>query len=173
MSIDSAKNFVERMKSDEEFSKKLFACENSDSRIKLIETEGYNFSIAEIMKEVNSAKYKKTVKKLESDDWKWLEIVAVWSIDRRKGWRGDILDRSVRNILNEKYIEIQCPHCSQHYYTTEDYSGRTLECEACSKVFTVGLSSVSGSENTVEHSNAEGPAGPIKISENNIWKNWK
>ncbi|HBV97168.1 MAG: bacteriocin [Peptococcaceae bacterium BICA1-7] len=48
MSIESAKAFLDRMKTDEEFAKKVTACKNADTRMAYIKNEGFNFTVAEI-----------------------------------------------------------------------------------------------------------------------------
>ena len=174
MSIESANKFVEIMKNDTEFSLKVLACESVDERIKLLENEGYKFTIAEIMKEIRSADHQKMVKENNTDVGKWLEIVAVWSIDKRKGWRGDLLDRSVRSFLDATQFEIACPNCSQCYFVTKKYSGKDLECEVCGKLFTIDLTKTpANSENSKQASNSEYVTGSPIVPKNNIWKNWK
>lgn len=48
MSIESAKAFLDRMKTDEEFAKKVIACKNADTRMAYIKNEGFDFTVAEI-----------------------------------------------------------------------------------------------------------------------------
>ena len=48
MSIESAKAFLERMKTDEDFAKKVTACKDSDERMAFIKGEGFDFTVAEI-----------------------------------------------------------------------------------------------------------------------------
>jgi len=48
MSIESAKAYVERMKNDEEFRKKVLACEDSKKRMALVKAEGYDFTEKDI-----------------------------------------------------------------------------------------------------------------------------
>ena len=48
MSIESAKAFIERMKNDEEFAKKIMAETNADSRMALACGEGFTFTEEEI-----------------------------------------------------------------------------------------------------------------------------
>jgi predicted ribosomally synthesized peptide with nif11-like leader len=48
MSIESAQTFLERMKTDEEFAKKVSACTDAEARMALVKTEGFDFSAAEI-----------------------------------------------------------------------------------------------------------------------------
>ena len=48
MSIESAKAFLERMKTDEDFAKKVTACKDSDRRMAFIKGEGFDFTVAEI-----------------------------------------------------------------------------------------------------------------------------
>ncbi len=44
MSIDSAKAYVERMKNDEEFRKKVLAYKDAKKRMELVKAEGYDFA---------------------------------------------------------------------------------------------------------------------------------
>ena len=48
MSIDSAKAYVERMKSDEEFRKKVLECKDGKKRMELVKVEGFDFTEADI-----------------------------------------------------------------------------------------------------------------------------
>lgn len=52
MSIESAKAFMERMKTDEDFEKKVIACKDAAERMAVAKVEGYDFSVAEA-REVN------------------------------------------------------------------------------------------------------------------------
>ena len=175
MSIESLNKFIEKMKNDKAFLEEVLACKNAAARIKLIKAKGYNYTIDEIVKEISSDEYRKKIKKSNTADWKWLEIVGIWSIERRTGWRAEIWDRSVRSFLNPKYSKILCPNCSQNYYVTDNYSGQALECEVCGKIFTVNLTAIpSVNDNIVEQkSNTENKIVRLKIPKNNIWKNWK
>ena len=44
MSIESAKAYVERMKNDEEFRKKVLACTDATARMALVKAEGFDFT---------------------------------------------------------------------------------------------------------------------------------
>ena len=177
MSIESVNKFIEKMKNDKAFLEEVLACKNAAARIKLIESKGYKYTIKEIVEEINSDKYRKKIKKNSTEDWKWLEIVGIWSIERRSGWRADIWDRSVRAFLNPKYLKILCPECSQQYYITDSYSGKVLECEVCRREFTVDLSGTpvdnKAKKNINSKDGSEDLTGAIKISKSNTWKNWK
>ncbi|MFC1679197.1 Nif11-like leader peptide family natural product precursor [Elusimicrobiota bacterium] len=48
MSLESAKAFIERLKTDEDFAKKISACKDGKARMELVKAEGFNFSSAEI-----------------------------------------------------------------------------------------------------------------------------
>lgn len=48
MSIESAKAFMERMKTDEDFRKEITDCKDADTRMKLVEENGFNFSKEEL-----------------------------------------------------------------------------------------------------------------------------
>ena len=48
MSIDSAKAYVERMKCDEEFRKKVLECTDPQKRMELVKDEGFDFTQADI-----------------------------------------------------------------------------------------------------------------------------
>lgn len=48
MSIESAKAFIERMNTDEEFAKKVTACKDAAARMAYIKDEGFDFTVAEI-----------------------------------------------------------------------------------------------------------------------------
>lgn len=48
MSIESAKAYVERMKTDEEFRKKVLAIEDSEKRMQFVKAEGFDFSSNDI-----------------------------------------------------------------------------------------------------------------------------
>ena len=49
MSMESARAFIERMKADEEFAKKIMAETTAESRISLARGEGFNFTAEEIV----------------------------------------------------------------------------------------------------------------------------
>lgn len=48
MSIESAKAFIDRMNTDEEFAKKVTACKDAGTRMAYIKDEGFDFTVAEI-----------------------------------------------------------------------------------------------------------------------------
>ncbi len=48
MSIESAKAFIERMKTDEDFRKEITNCKDADDRMKLAEENGFTFTNDEI-----------------------------------------------------------------------------------------------------------------------------
>jgi predicted ribosomally synthesized peptide with nif11-like leader len=52
MSLDQARLFIEKMKSDEAFAKRVMAIEDVAARLACIQSEGFDFSEAEI-KEVS------------------------------------------------------------------------------------------------------------------------
>lgn len=47
MSIESAKAFIERMKADEDFAKKVKECESAESRMSFVKEAGYDFTVEE------------------------------------------------------------------------------------------------------------------------------
>ncbi len=58
MSMEQVKAFIEKMKSDEAFSKRIMAIENQDERFKAIEKAGFDFSEKELedaAKEIDDA----------------------------------------------------------------------------------------------------------------------
>lgn len=48
MSIQSAKKFIERMKTDEDFAEKVIACKDSGERLAFVKKEGFDFTKAEV-----------------------------------------------------------------------------------------------------------------------------
>jgi len=48
MSIESAKLFIEKMKADEEFCKKVTACADTSSRMAFVKAAGFDFTAADI-----------------------------------------------------------------------------------------------------------------------------
>ena len=48
MSLESAKQFIERMKNDTDFAKQVTACADAQERMALVKTEGYEFTQEEI-----------------------------------------------------------------------------------------------------------------------------
>jgi len=48
MSMESAKSFIERMKTDEEFSKRVTSCKNVDIRKKYVNEAGFSFTKEEL-----------------------------------------------------------------------------------------------------------------------------
>ncbi|HHY28044.1 MAG TPA: Nif11-like leader peptide family natural product precursor [Desulfitobacterium dehalogenans] len=53
MSIESAKAFMEKMKTDQDFAKKVMAAKDAEERRVLVKEEGFDFSTAEL-KEVGA-----------------------------------------------------------------------------------------------------------------------
>lgn len=53
MSIESAKAFIERMKTDEDFNNRVSTAEDKEARIAFVKANGFDFS-AEDIKDVNS-----------------------------------------------------------------------------------------------------------------------
>jgi predicted ribosomally synthesized peptide with nif11-like leader len=49
MSIESAQAFLERMKTDEEFAKKISECKDVESHIALVNEEGFDFTKEEVL----------------------------------------------------------------------------------------------------------------------------
>jgi len=50
MSLDSAKAFVDKMKIDEDFRKKVTDCKDNEARKAFVKTEGFDFSAEELKK---------------------------------------------------------------------------------------------------------------------------
>jgi len=50
VSIESAKAFIERMKTDEDFAKKVIACKGAEARMAFVKAAGFEFTAAEIDK---------------------------------------------------------------------------------------------------------------------------
>jgi predicted ribosomally synthesized peptide with nif11-like leader len=48
MSIESAKSFIERMKTDEAFAKKVTACKDAEERSAFVQEEGFDFTASEL-----------------------------------------------------------------------------------------------------------------------------
>lgn len=48
MSIESAKKFLERLNTDEDFAKKVTAFKDADARMKFVKSEGFDFTAEEI-----------------------------------------------------------------------------------------------------------------------------
>jgi len=46
--MESAKSFIERMKSDEEFAKKVMECKEPEARMAFVKTEGHDFTAEDI-----------------------------------------------------------------------------------------------------------------------------
>jgi len=49
MSVESAKAFVERVKTDPEFKKRVVECEGAEARAALLEAEGHEFSAKDLV----------------------------------------------------------------------------------------------------------------------------
>ncbi|MCF7791701.1 MAG: zinc-ribbon domain-containing protein [Victivallales bacterium] len=67
-------------------------------------------------------------------------------------------------------MKIECPNCSQHYDISEEFFGQELECKICKKVFKVEVE-VKGDDE--ENEKKHDLTATMKISKNNVWKNWK
>lgn len=48
MSVESANDFLERMKTDEDFAKQVIACPDNESRIKFVRAAGFDFTPEEL-----------------------------------------------------------------------------------------------------------------------------
>lgn len=48
MSIEAAKSFIDRMKTDEEFAKKVTACKDTKARMEFVQKAGFDFTPGEI-----------------------------------------------------------------------------------------------------------------------------
>jgi len=48
MSIESAKLFIEKIKTDEEFAKKVKNCKDAEARMVFVKESGFDFTIEEI-----------------------------------------------------------------------------------------------------------------------------
>lgn len=48
MSIESAKSFFERIKTDEEFAKKVKECKDAEARMAFVKAAGFDFTVEEI-----------------------------------------------------------------------------------------------------------------------------
>ena len=48
MSLESAKEFIERMKTDEEFAKQVASRKDKEERMKFVSEQGFNFSEQEV-----------------------------------------------------------------------------------------------------------------------------
>ena len=70
MSIKSAKAFIARMRTDEEFAEKVEEFVDLESRITFVEAAGYHFTAAEITDEIQN-----NVNQFSVDE---LHVVARW-----------------------------------------------------------------------------------------------
>ncbi len=50
MSIESAKVFIEKMKTDPDFAKKVSTCKDSEARHSLVKSSGLDFTVEELKK---------------------------------------------------------------------------------------------------------------------------
>ena len=48
MSVESAKSFMEKIKTDEEFAKKVKECKDAEARMAFVKAEGFDFTVEEI-----------------------------------------------------------------------------------------------------------------------------
>ena len=51
MSVQSAKSFIEKVKTDEGFAKKLKECKDEEARMVFAKASGFNFTVEEIRSE--------------------------------------------------------------------------------------------------------------------------
>ena len=71
-------------------------------------------------------------------------------------------------------MKIECPNCSQRYEIELDYLGTPIECKVCNTVFEAKLAVKSLSQKEEESKpNLREVTRTLKISKDNIWKNWK
>ncbi len=48
MSIESAKAFIERLKTDESFARKVGECKGEEARLAMAKADGYEFTVQEV-----------------------------------------------------------------------------------------------------------------------------
>ena len=48
MSVESAKAYIERIKTDEEFAKKVIECKDSDARMAVVKGAGFEFTVEDV-----------------------------------------------------------------------------------------------------------------------------
>ena len=53
MSIESAKSYIERMKTDKEFAEKVMAFKDTEARTAFVKAAGFDFTINEIKEEIS------------------------------------------------------------------------------------------------------------------------
>jgi arginyl-tRNA--protein-N-Asp/Glu arginylyltransferase len=73
-------------------------------------------------------------------------------------------------------MKIKCPKCSQHYEISADFIGKPIECQICSTTFTADIivEQFNIKKNIKRNNlNPNDLTGTVKISKDNIWKNWK
>ena len=51
MSIESAKSYIERMKTDKEFAQKVIGCKDAEARTAFVKACGFDFTINELREE--------------------------------------------------------------------------------------------------------------------------
>lgn len=75
MSIQSAKAFLDKMKSNEDFAKKIANCKDQEERLALLKKEGYDFTPKEL-EQAKNAKEKEPVisggREATIEDWQRL-----------------------------------------------------------------------------------------------------
>jgi len=78
MSLESAKAFMERMKTDEDFMKNVMKCKDKESRIQFVNAAGFNFSADEINMELQSLSDDE-IDSVVGGRWKCRNCVIDWS----------------------------------------------------------------------------------------------
>jgi uncharacterized protein (DUF2225 family) len=75
-------------------------------------------------------------------------------------------------------MKIKCPKCSQHYEISDAFFGKPIECQICNTTFKADILVESLNLNIKKNikssnHNPNDLTGTVKISKDNIWKNWK
>ncbi|MFC1679842.1 Nif11-like leader peptide family natural product precursor [Elusimicrobiota bacterium] len=68
MSLESAKAFIDRIKTDEEFAKKVAACKDAETRMALATAEGFEFT-AEQIKDASSELSEEDLRGVDGGGW--------------------------------------------------------------------------------------------------------
>ncbi|MFC1680141.1 Nif11-like leader peptide family natural product precursor [Elusimicrobiota bacterium] len=81
MSLESAKAFIERMKTDETFVKKIVGCKTAEARLELVKAEGFDFIDKEI-KEASSELSPEDLERVSGGGCAWYEVTECFKL----GW---------------------------------------------------------------------------------------
>ena len=73
-------------------------------------------------------------------------------------------------------MKIKCPKCSQHYEIADELFDKPMKCQVCDTAFKANIlvEPLTIKKNIRKHKvNPNDLTGTVRVSRDNIWKNWE